>query len=155
MDGITQIFIIKKSAPQMLMSIKSLSASANQTIGQTIFDRLLTTKKAHLSALQFPKLMKGQLSLVSLKKISQFFLYLTFSTYPHLIQRQQKERKIFPLGEAVDLNLLEGGRSTAFFLSYSINFFGLLQGQILKKKCEYGDSTKRIFMVRSYLGRNC
>lgn len=136
MAGITQIFIIKKSAPQMLMSIKSLSASANQTIGPTIFDKLLTTKKAYLSALQFPKLMKGQLSLVSLKKISQFFLYLTFSTYPHLIQRQQKERKIFPLGETVDLNLLEGRRSRAFFLSYSINLFGLLQGQILKKKCE-------------------
>jgi hypothetical protein len=136
MDGITQISIKRNPAPQMLMLSKSSRASANQTIGQTISDRLLTTKRAHLLPLQFPKLMKGQLSLVSLKKISHFFLHLTFPTYPHLIQRQQKERKIFPLGEAVDLNLLEEGGSTALFLNYSMNFFGLLQGQILLRKQE-------------------
>lgn len=54
----------------------------------------------------------------------------------NLILKQQKERKILPLGGAVDLNLLEEGRIYGlFFLNYFINFFDLLQGQILKKNC--------------------
>jgi hypothetical protein len=34
----------------------------------------ITEEEEHLSSLQCPELMKGLLSLVSLKKISQFFL---------------------------------------------------------------------------------
>jgi hypothetical protein len=35
------------------------------------------------------------------------------------------------------------GRIYSFFLNYSINFFGLLQGQILKKECKYGHATEK------------
>ena len=76
-----------------------------------------TIKNGHPSALQCPKIMKGQLSPVSLKKISQW--------------------------QAVDLNLLEGRGSTTLFPKYSINLFGFLQGRISKRKCEYGDSPEK------------
>jgi hypothetical protein len=149
--GTTQISITKKSATQILILRKSLRTSENQTIGQTIFDALLTKKRRHLSTLQCPKLMKGPPGLVSLKKLSQFFFYPTSPMYPHLIQKQQKERKIFSSRGACRSEFLGRRRIYDLVSQLLYKFFYSFARANCEKEMWVCRLSRIIFMVRSYL----